>query len=172
MHKPRIVRDSLNMNFNLLKFILMFACFALPQAFAQEDSRLLPDSFVKTVGFAWQQDGRAVEIQVTNPRGKWVLLRLVIYARFEDGTTSKNSLSRTDAKSKMATSSGILALEQYLNQLPEVPEVYPVTMELQPGKEIACHLEMQTNRRIISLSLVEIRGREKTRFEHARNLLW
>src|SRR5438067_10458374 len=55
----------------------------LMSAFAQEDAtRLLGASFAKTIAFAWRQDGRVVEIDLKNPKDKWVLQQLASRAYF------------------------------------------------------------------------------------------
>jgi hypothetical protein len=37
-------------------------------------SQLLPDSFTRSIGIKWEQDGRVVNIDLGNPKGDFVLL--------------------------------------------------------------------------------------------------
>ena len=54
-----------------MRRLLAYALIFLSQwALAQNgEERLLPDSFTQSIKIEWRQDGRVIDIDVTNPRG-------------------------------------------------------------------------------------------------------
>ena len=127
---------------------VLFACLCwLAQyAHAQTDSRLLPESFVKSVGLDWHQDGRTVELKIKNSNGSWVLQRLAIEVQYEP---IEPALSQRPfiPKSNVGAPSGsnLISLKRYLEQRPETPDVYAIYAEIQPGKVFSSHIELKSN---------------------------
>ena len=140
-------------------------------AVAQEINRLLPESFVKTVGVAWHQDGRVVEVTLSNPKDKWVLQRLLFQVVYQPEVKAPAPLLAPSRGGSTPPTTGA-SLGQYLDSLPEPPESHVVEIEIQPGKQLPSHLELKSNRTVVSLSLLEIRGREQSRLERVRGSLW
>lgn len=135
----------------------------------QVDSRLLPDSFAKGIHFSWRQDGRVVEIQITNPKDKWVLQQLAIEVTYPSVAAIKAAppLSSTKKSNTAGTRSLMEGIDAVLSE--ERPEKHLVTIELQPGKTNSSHLELTFDRKISNASLIEVRGREQSRFERLWN---
>jgi hypothetical protein len=152
------------------KFLaIAFVCAASTTLYGQVESRLLPDSFTKGINFSWRQDGRVVEIQITNPKDKWVLQQLAIEVKYPPVAPVKVAPPLSDTKKSGTTGARSLidALDEVLRE--ELPEKHTVSIELQPGKSSSSHLELTFDRKITSASLVEIRGREQSRFERLWN---
>lgn len=143
---------------------------------AQDGSRLLPDSFVEIVGFSWKQDGRAVDLKIVNPKAKWVLQRLAVEVKYESAgpkSTDKTlSTQKADRASGAASPPSRSSLEEFLDQLPEQPEIYPFMVEVLPGMSLSTHLELKSRRKVSSIRVLEIRGREQSLIERARGLIW
>ena len=140
-------------------------------AVAQEVNRLLPESFVKTVGVEWRQDGRVVELTLSNPKEKWVLQRLLFQVVYQPEAKLPTAASAPSRKG-VPTSPTAKSLFDYLDDLPELPESHPIEIEIQPGKQLPTNLELRSNRTVVSVSLVEVRGREQSRLERIRSRLW
>ena len=58
----------------LCHVLVSVACTAVlaGPAHSQED-RLLPESFTRSIGLQWKQDGRVIDITLTNPKDKWLI---------------------------------------------------------------------------------------------------
>jgi hypothetical protein len=148
---------------------LASACALLP-AHAQDGSRLLPESFAKTVAFSWRQDGRVVDVQITNPKTVWVLQQLQVEVRYPPVPPPKAAPPVAAAnKPSSAASYNFEAIDEYLNQVP--PQLFLVNVEVQPGQMAGSHIELKTDAKILSASLVEVRGREVSRLERMWNSL-
>lgn len=151
-------------------FAVPFIFFAAVSAYGQDGIRLLPASFTASIDFKWHQDGRVVDIQVINPKDKWVLQRLVIEVTFEPDPSVKNRQDQVSIEKQRATKLTLAeATDIVLSQ--ESPQNYSVNVEAQPGQSSSAHFELALGRKISSAVLIEVRGREQSRFERVWNLV-
>ena len=142
---------------------------AMLDAFAQEGVRLLPASFTKAIQFTWRQDGRVVELELSNPQREWVLQHATFVARFP--LKPQEPATASTAKPK----GGRTPIEQdpfaaydakYGREIS--PEDYRLDLDLQPGRKAALHIELKSDRKVLSIELLEVRGREQTYFERIK----
>ncbi len=157
----------MNLASNFLTITFVYAISTT--VYGQVDSRLLPASFAKGIHFSWRQDGRVVEIQITNPKDKWVVQQLAIEVKYPTVAPVKVAPPLSDTKKSSTTGARSLidAIDEVLRE--ELPEKHTVIIELQPGKSSSSHLELTFDRKITSASLVEVRGREQSRIERLWN---
>ena len=157
------------MNRYIFKFFSIIITTTLSSvAIGQDDvTRLLPASFTAKIPFSWHQDGRVIEIEIENPKDKWVLQRLAFYAYFPTEPSKVKSSSKVPGKKDKIT-----ALEEYLDQLDQnQPEVHGLDVNIQPRHRTSIHLEMRDQRKVVKLEITETRGREQTRTEKLWNLI-
>lgn len=132
------------MNIRAQIFVLIATMGFLLPSFAQEEpSRLLPESFTRSIKFSWSQDGRVLDIELLNPKEKWVITDLLVEVYFPvEGRFQPD------------------------------PVFHTVILELQPGKSTTAHLELSSNTKASGLALLETRGHEQTRIERVKNAIW
>ena len=158
------------MNRTVTSLLLALLLSTLSVASADNGTRLLPESFAKTVGFSWRQDGRVIEIQIANPKDKWFLQHLAIQAQFAVSRPIVSTpMTSAATKKPVPASSPGPSLSEFLDYL---PESHAVSVEIQPGKNSSAHLELTSNRKVTELTLVEVRGREQSGLERLKSSLW
>ena len=152
----------------------LIAIAALPAALVAQDAagRLLPESFTRSLGFKWRQDGRVVEITLDNTNGSWLVTEATFTVVFP---TEESKIAPPLTPPKPVTKgsqSGQSALDDLLRQGYRYiiePESHKVSINLMPTKKISTHIELRSPDPIANLKLDETRGREPSLFERARS---
>jgi len=138
-------------------------------AVAQDGVRLLPDSITKTIGVQWKQDGRAVDMKLSNPVGIWVVTSLLLEIRFEPTKMQFAGELKPDKAGRMILvppKPGAKVEEYWSEQDPEKPIL---KVEIQPGKATPSVHELKFNSTVAAIVILEARGREQTTFERLKS---
>lgn len=145
------------------KLILVVLFFVtLPVQSNNGATNLLPTAYTNILHLTWRQDGRLAEIEVTNPKGKWVVTSLLVVAHFQPESISDDqSQTQPEVSKKMQ-----------VIDFTSTPKTYTLNLEIQPGKSERAQLELKSKEIIERLFIVEARGREQSRLERVRGYLW
>ncbi len=158
------------MHTKLLRIITVLTLFEFQlAAFAQDGTRLLPDSFARTIGVQWKQDGRAVDLALSNPEGTWVVTNLLLEIRFAPSKTPFAGYLRADKTGRMvwvAPKPGEKIKESWFEPAPEKPFI---KVEIQPGKASTSVHELKFNSEVVSITVLEGRGREQSALERLKS---
>lgn len=148
--------------------------FLLPSFAQEEPNRLLPDSFTRSIKFSWRQDGRVVDIEIWNPKEKWVITQLLFEVHFPQPSDKPNGPEvRSNGRTLFRPlTDAELCARGWPAKVPCGPVSRSVKVEIQPGKSGANHLELEPNFNASGLLLLEARGREQTRIERVKNAIW
>jgi hypothetical protein len=145
--------------------VVTFHLVALPQ----ESTRLLPESIAKTIGVQWKQDGRAIDLKLSNPVGAWVVTSALLEIRFVPTKLPFAGEFKTDKTGRMKLvppMPGSKVEEYWHEQDAEKPIV---NVKIQPGKEAHSVVELKFNSAVTTISILEARGREQTTIERLKS---
>lgn len=148
--------------------ILSLVTFQL-SAVAQDVVRLLPESITKTIGIQWKQDGRAIDLKLSNPVGVWVVTSVLLEIRFEPTKTPFAGQLKPDKAGRMVLvppKPGAKVEEYWLEQDPEKPIL---KVEIQPGKSVPSVHELKFSSTVAAIVVLDARGREQTTFERLKS---
>jgi len=158
----------------VMSFVL--SLFAVTVSFAQVDGeRLLPASVTREVATSWKQDGRVLEIEISNPKTSPVLTSLSFDLQYEPlppraftaaPPPSKSSIKRSDTISnpKLDLDAGM----RYLSEI-EAKAHESIKVAIQPGSKLKTQIELKQDRTLITFVLREARGRDQTAFERLKS---
>ena len=142
-------------------------------------NRLLPESFTRTLETKWTRDGRVIDIQIVNPKTKWVVEELVFEISYKPIPTTADPGFSIDKDGKIRPplpksqkdkqTFNWEAAERFI-------KFHPTTVNnkltIQPGAMGTTHIEMKSDPalEILDVRLTESRGREQTTFERIKGL--
>lgn len=131
-----------------------------------ESTRLLPASFAKAIKIEWRQDGEAVDIDVTNPKDKWVLQELEIEIRYPSKPEPKIA-QPTKKPKKSNNASSVLDFEAGERFLYFLPEQYTKLIKLNAlaGQISQVNIEARKGEKIAEIVIISARGRSHTMLE-------
>lgn len=158
------------MHFTILRALaaLILAASQLT-AVAEEGVRLLPETIAKTIGVKWKQDGRAIDLNLSNPAGTWVVTSVSLEIRFQPTKTPFDGYFKRDKTGRMILvppKPGAKVEEYWVEQDPE----YPILkVEIQPGKDAPSVHELKFNSAVARITILEARGREQSKYERLRS---
>jgi hypothetical protein len=124
-------------------------------AVAQEGVRLLPETFAKTIGVQWKQDGRAIDLKFSNPAGTWVITSVSLEVRFQPTKTPYAGELKPDKTGRMVLvppKPGVKVEEYWAEQDPEKPIL---KVEIQPGKDAPSVHELKFNSAVAGITILE-----------------
>ena len=137
---------------------------------AQVESRLLPASYTEKLSISWTQDGRVVDVKLTNPGPTWVVEELVLkvsyplviynekeYKKFKD-TPPAISNAGTGKLSAIDWKSGPISLQLE-------PTNHSIKVVIQPGKSADTNFDLPPDIKLVSVAIKEARGREPSIWE-------
>lgn len=168
-----IKHQELQMHFTILRSfsVIVLVTFQL-MAFAQDKTRLLPETIAKTIGVEWKQDGRAVDLKFSNPVGKWVVTSLLLNIRFLPIKSRIDGEFKKDKNGHIVVvplKPGSLAEEYWFEGINNLPQMSTAKVEIQPGKDAPSVLELESNSAVAEITILEARGREQTTFERLKS---
>lgn len=142
--------------------------------FAQTAARLLPDSVSREVRTTWKQDGRAIDLTATAPRSDWVIEALLVKYQYQAAQTStlvpmhfnrSGELRPGKANpSKGEVDAEVMPPSQQTGQV-------QLKVELLPGNSTKSNFEVEAGDRLVTLMVIEARGRELRITDRLRSLL-
>lgn len=153
--------------------IALSSCALNGPLMAQEaKARLLPESFSRTIGVNWQQDGRAVELSFLVPKGDWVVTEVLLEFQFPVEAASVGSLAepaqrRSPARRGSEPQLDLEALDRSIREMQSRDRI-PVSTLALPGRKFSTHVELKRSTKAIAVVLVEARGRSPTTFERLK----
>jgi hypothetical protein len=137
---------------------------------AQIDTRLLPASYTEKLNISWTQDGRVVDIKVTNPGSTWVIEELLLqvsyplviynekeYKKFKEAPPSPQKAA-TGKAAAIDWKAGPISSQQS-------PTDHPIKVVIQPGKSADANFDLPPDIKLESITIQEARGREPTTWE-------
>lgn len=147
-------------------------------AHSQGTNRLLPDSFARSLTSTWKRDGRVVDIQVTNPKDKWVVETLTFEISYKpipttgDPGFSVNKDGRIGPPiPKSKKSKEMLDWEAGERFIQLLPTSASSKVTIQPGATVGTHIELKPSQtgEVSELKITEARGREQTTLERIKS---
>ena len=166
------------MQSTVLKTIGALALAAIA-SFSIAQNRLLPESFTRTLIIEWSRDGMVIDIQITNPKTKWVIEELTFEISYKPiPTTGDTGFSiEKDSKirpplQKSQKDKPTLNWEAALRFIRSYPTTVSNKITIQPGTSGATHIEMKSDQTVelLDVRVTESRGREQTIFERIKGL--
>jgi hypothetical protein len=137
---------------NILFISVVLLCTLSAPALAQKkEDRLLPEAFAKTIEITFQQDGRAVDIFVTNPKDKWVVTAISVTIVYKPIAHIPHSA---------------------YSDFQQDPDYRSWPLHVLPGKMERIYLELGGGEALASVVLVEARGRESNFLDEAQEWLF
>lgn len=162
------MRPSMRLAIHQSLTAIIWLAFHAP-GMAQSETRLLPDSVAKAIAVRWVQDGRAVDVKVANPKGPWVITQVLLDVRFAP-TQTPISMEIHRGKDGRAVWLPVKSGAKVEYALVErEPERVKVTVDIQPGKETALVHELRVKGDVVSVAVMEARGRPQTTFERVKS---
>jgi hypothetical protein len=143
------------------------------RAHSQED-RLLSESFTRSIGLQWKQDGRVIDVTLTNPKDKWLITegKFVVEYPAVASEAPASSPSRS-ARSKPAPKpGGRLTMDDLIAQGYKYvgePPIYTLNLHVLPGRTATVHIELRDSTPASGLKLEEARGREPSMLEKLKS---
>jgi len=124
---------------------------------AQPMGQLLGESVTKSIPINWAQDGRVLTVQLKNQSDKWLLSQLTLYT-VAPGETAKTACPKVTSQKP----------GDWADYLPGGPcggvipfgNRYVVETKIYPGQQSTLNVELETDRKLQSVSILESRGRE------------
>lgn len=138
---------------------------SMQSANAQDEAtRLLPESFTKTIKINWRQDGEAVDIDVTNPKDEWVLQELELEIRYQIKPVPKTAPpTQKNKKPTQANSSfDFEAMKRFVDELPDTKRI---KINALAGHSTKTNIESRKGEQVVEIVILSARGRSHTRFE-------
>ncbi|MBE0550151.1 MAG: hypothetical protein IH627_21330 [Rubrivivax sp.] len=139
---------------------------------AQDATRLLPQSHANSVAIQWKQDGRVIDLTITNPPGNWVISLVALEVRFKPIKLPLTGTLKRDKTGQMVLTPPdpkAPAEEYWTEQEPEKPVL---RVEIQPGKSAVSNFELKFSTDVSSVVVQEVRGREQSTFERLRSKIF
>lgn len=129
-----------------------------------ESTRLLPASFANAIQIEWRQDGEAVDIDVLNPKDKWVLQELEIEIRYTSKQVPKIT-QPTKKQKKSSNSNSALTFELGEDFIFFLPDTKRLKINAIAGQIAQVNIEARKGEKISEIVIISARGRSHTMLE-------
>jgi len=155
-------------------FAALIAMVWAASAIAQTGVRLLPESVSKEIRMKWVQDGRAIDLTAAAPKTDWVIETLTVQYQYQTSKTSVQSPMHFTKEGELRGGKANAAKGEIdAVAMPSMQQISTVELkfELLPGKSAKSNFEVQTGERVVTLSVIEARGRELNITQRLRSLI-
>jgi hypothetical protein len=121
----------------------------MPLALAQNDeNRLLPQSYVRTIETRWTQDGRVVDLELEFPKSEFVVVELIFEVNYKPCRTLLSIIGGYHDPA-----------------CPVNPERHTLKIEAQPGSSVKKYLELKFKETLTDVNITDARSRPMTMLE-------